>query len=234
MSEFRRRLMIATAQGGGGGNIPPITDYVQNGLVLLLDGIEKGNVSGSWIDYVAGHEFVGNGNVQFNNDHIYLEGSTNTYLTNSSLNAYSNSAATIEVVIVCEKASASTSEVVYMPKKGVTYAIGFGFYRTKIIWASYNAYSNPLYVPTSYRGSFSISRANAMQNGVTMQQNGTDYWGTASGMDGYNIVGKRANGSPFKGKIHSIRIYNRQLTQAEVLSNLAVDNGRFNLGLNLA
>ena len=233
MSEFRRRLIMAAAQGGGGGGIPPITDYVQSGLVLLLDGIEKGNVSGSWVDYIAGHEFVGNGNVQFNSDHIYLEGSTNTYLTNSSLNAYSNLAATIEVVIDCENASASTNEAVYIGKKGTQYAIGFSFYRTKIIWASYSAYSNPLYVPTSYSGSFSISRANAMQNGVTMQQNGADYWGTASVMDGYNIVGKLASGAPFKGKIHSIRIYDRQLTQAEVLSNLAVDNGRFNLGLNL-
>ena len=43
------------------------------------------------------------------------------------------------------------------------------------------------------------------------------------------MIGNRAKGSslPFKGYLYSIRIYNRLLTEAEILANQEIDLKRF-------
>lgn len=49
--------------------------------------------------------------------------------------------------------------------------------------------------------------------------------------EGYYVGG--ANNRTFNGNICAIRIYNRRLTDDEILYNQRVDNLRFNLGLDL-
>ena len=51
----------------------------------------------------------------------------------------------------------------------------------------------------------------------------------------YNCIGysDAATNWSFKGKIYSIRIYNRQLSAAEMVYNQKIDNKRFNLGLEI-
>ena len=68
-------LTINQAAGGGGGNI---SNYVQDGLVLLLDGIDKGNVSGAWTDLIGGKSFTNHG-ATFNDDNVQFDG-TDDYL----------------------------------------------------------------------------------------------------------------------------------------------------------
>lgn len=51
MSELRRRMMMQ--QGG-----EPLPEYIQDGLVFWLDGIDKGNITGKWIDLIGGIEFT--------------------------------------------------------------------------------------------------------------------------------------------------------------------------------
>lgn len=58
-------------------------------------------------------------------------------------------------------------------------------------------------------------------------------WNAAGG---YVRIGGRASGGsayPYVGTVHSIRLYNRKLTEEEMLFNHQVDNERFNLGLEL-
>ena len=52
--------------------IPSADAYVQDGLVFQLDGIDKGNVEGAWVDRKAGRQFtlnnciVNSNNIEFN------------------------------------------------------------------------------------------------------------------------------------------------------------------------
>lgn len=60
---------------------------------------------------------------------------------------------------------------------------------------------------------------------------GTSY---APNSSGYISIGARQYGNhfPFRGILHSIRIYNRFLTPEEILNNQRIDNQRFNLGID--
>lgn len=207
-----------------GGNAE---DYVQSGLVLHLDAKLPGNTSGQWKDLKAGVVFTNYGAV-FNKDHVYFNG-TSSYLSNTTFNTPTTADGTIEVVYDADRYNSGNSvELIYMPKS-TSASLAFGLVNTSktYIWGvktSRNKYT------TFKNGSVSISLARALHNGVAMTKNGSDYWASPNTT---TYIGKRSTGNYFKGKIYSIRIYNRQLTQEEVLQNLAVDNIRFNLGLTL-
>jgi hypothetical protein len=57
------------------GNI----NYVQSGLVLHLDGINKGSAN-SWVDSVSNREFIEHGNVTKDSSSYIFDGSNDTYL----------------------------------------------------------------------------------------------------------------------------------------------------------
>lgn len=201
----------------------PVTNptYVQDGLVLLLDGIDKGPDNSAWVDRINGHSFTNYGAV-FNSEHVYLDGSS--YLQNSSFDGISASVGTIEVV--CEFENFTSTSVLFMGKSG---CLSFGVYQQRYIWAagsSFATYSGG----SATAGSTSISAAKALRNGAALTASSGDNW---SGPNSYNWVGRRNSGSYFQGKIYCIRIYNRQLTQEEIMANLSVDNERFNLGLTI-
>lgn len=56
-----------------------VKNYVQNGLVLHLDGIKKGSEN-SWIDLISSREFAEYGNVTKDSSSYIFDGSINTYL----------------------------------------------------------------------------------------------------------------------------------------------------------
>ena len=47
---------VFEAGGGSGGG--ELSDYVQDGLIFHLDGIERGNTAGHWIDRIGNVDFV--------------------------------------------------------------------------------------------------------------------------------------------------------------------------------
>lgn len=204
----------------------PTPAYVSNGLVLWLDGIEKGNNNTAWIDKVNGTSFTNHG-ATFNNDHVYFDG-IDDYLSNTTYSPPTSGTGTIEVVIDNEDFGQTTA-LVFMARTRA--GIGFGATAAKYILYSCGATQRPRSIATLAKASFSISNAGKYQNGVELSTSGSDYWGGQ--VSGTNFIGKRNTGNYFKGKIYSIRIYNRQLSESEILANLAVDNARFNLGLSL-
>lgn len=214
-------LTINQAAGGGGGNI---SNYVQDGLVLLLDGIDKGNVSGAWTDLIGGKSFTNHG-ATFNDDNVQFDG-TDDYLDITAFSVPTSASGTIEVVMDIDAISGKHFPV-FKPTTsgGIMFFWASGGY---IIW-SYTSGNRARPKPTIKKGSWSLSNAGRyLQNGVQMStMSGTSLAGS-NGM----YIGRRLNDYG-KGKIYSIRIYNRQLTLAEVQQNLAVDNIRFNLGLTL-
>lgn len=200
-----------------------LSDYVQDGLVLHMDG-KTGKSGSTWTSVVGSVVFTNSG-ATFNSDHVYF-GGTN-YLSETSFSPPASGTGTIEVVIDNE-AFGQSSALVFMGR--VNSGLGFGMNASKqIIWSCGATYrTRP--VATLAKASFSISNSRKYQNGVSMSTSGSDYW---AGRNGTNWVGRRNTGNYFKGKIYSIRIYDKQLTEEEVLKNLSVDNIRFQLGLTL-
>lgn len=203
-----------------------LSNYVQDGLVLHMDGKSGKTGSTSWASVVGNIVFTNNG-ATFNADHIAFDG-VDDYLSNTSYSTPISGTGTIEVVLDNETFGEALS-LVFMAR--TRSGIGFGITAAKYILYSCGATARPRAVATLAKASFSISNDGKYQNGQALSTSGTDYWGGQ--VSGTNFIGKRNTGGYFKGKIYSIRIYNRQLSAEEVLQNLSVDNIRFNLGLTL-
>ena len=63
--------------------IPSADAYVQDGLVFQLDGIDKGNVEGAWVDRKAGRQFTLN-NCIVNSDNIEFNGTDSEAIDNNN------------------------------------------------------------------------------------------------------------------------------------------------------
>ena len=80
--------------------IPSADAYVQDGLVFQLDGIDKGNVEGAWVDRKAGRQFTLN-NCIINSDNIQFNGTDSKAVYNQLLDF--GTTTTVEVVFTREK-----------------------------------------------------------------------------------------------------------------------------------
>lgn len=228
------RSKVVTFTSGVGSIVRQLTvsqeagvrQYIQDGLFLWLDGIDKGQDNTAWVDKVNGYTFTNNGAV-FNADHIYLNGSS--FLVCSTIPSFPlTGEGTIEVVYENEGGYG----VIIMPPSGTGGQVCFGIISGYgLMWSA--GYNRPKYSDAPIKGSVSISLARAIGNGVALTRNGSSYLSNGGSRPAY--IGKRdyGAGNLFTGKIYCIRIYNRQLTQNEVLNNLGIDNDRFNLGLTL-
>lgn len=216
VGNITQQLTVKQAAGG--------PQYVTDGLVFWLDGIDKGGTT-AWVEKINNYSFENHG-ATFNTDHVYFDG-VDDYLDSSAAATYVNMNNSYTIEVVYEK---EANGYIYQPKSG-RYRVTFGFNADGgVIWQSGRG-ARPLYnAPSS--GSVSISNSRALANGTAMTSTGSNY---TSNSDSSSYIGRRsaANGGYFKGKVYSIRIYSRNLSEAEVLANLAVDNQRFNLGLTL-
>ena len=74
-----------------------------------------------------------------------------------------------------------------------------------------------------------------LADGVALALSPDGAWGGSNNLRGICVFGRSANdaygsnGYPVRGACHCLRLYNRQLTDAEVAANYAVDKARFNL-----
>lgn len=230
------RSKVVTFTSGVGNIVRQLTinqaagvslEYVQDGLLYWWDGIDKGGTT-EWVDKINGHAFTNNGAV-FNSDHVYLNG--NAFLVCSTIPSFpSTRYGTIEVVYENE---GGYGVIIMPPSATVTDGqVGFGIIPGYgLMWSVFA--NRPKYSDAPIKGSVSISLARALGNGVSLTRNGSSYLSNGGSKPAY--IGKRDYGAinRFTGKIYCIRIYSRQLTQDEVFNNLALDNTRFNLGLQL-
>ncbi len=212
---------------GGDRPSPVVSEYVQSGLVLHLDARSPGETEGAWTSLVGNHVFTNHGAV-FNDDHVLFDG-VDDYLLNTSFTPPYAGSATIEMVYDCDANVFGVSAVcLFAGKTGgsLCFYISSG---TNIYWT--NGTPGKITPHVNYaKASVSISDARKYENGVAITHTSSNYLG---GRDSSNYIGKRSSGNLYKGKFYAIRIYNRQLTEAEVMQNLAVDNIRYQLGLTL-
>lgn len=228
MGERRRLLM---GQGGDGGSL---SDYVQDGLVVLLDGIKKGGTPDAWTNLIDdasnGYIFLNSGAVSIDNGWEF-DGSNQLTCRTANVR-YGCKSSTIEFVADVKNAQGERSVVFKgagigstLPTIGEGSSEAIGFYKTNDMLVGVYGSHIKGYKNTTRKGTWSCSGIVGIENGVAM------VGGINDGFTGdYNMF-RICEG--VTGTIHSIRIYSRQLSVEEVLQNQKVDNIRFNLGLNI-
>ena len=217
----------------------PLPEYISDGLVLWLDGKVKGNTTDAWTDLVNGVVFTKKGSgVTFNSDNVQFGGSSNNCLYNTSTTDFGTSTSCTIEVCYRDIPTSGTKAAFYSYGTGGT-ALCFQFTGgNRVVINAGNASARPYNGAWTAEttGTYSISAARAYQNGVSKGFTGDKTY--ISRTAAASIIGASGRGAStyydaLGGKMHSLRIYNRQLTEEEVLHNQAIDNTRFNLGLTI-
>ena len=212
----RRRQILASDSGG----------YVRSGLILWMDGIDKGSTSGAWTDKAVGHVFESINGFTNGANYVGLSRSSSQYFRNATYTGPAEKEpATIEVVI----SDYLGSSMAFMPR-GTSVAFGVMSSAKGAIWTSRDWATYAINFPAGSK-LFSVNSDAVIVDGNRITTFGESEWWT--GEDSYNYIGRRSTGTYFDGKIYSIRIYNRILTQDEMLRNQRIDNKRFGLGLTI-
>lgn len=209
----------------GGAPAPPgdLSRYIQDGLVMHLDGINKGETSGRWSSLVGTAYCALTTHSESKDDHVLMDGNGCLTVTNAVTTGYTSG--TIEVV--CDNIGGGNCIIYYglSSKFAFIYSpngYGFGIASSNNQW---NITKETLFTASANADRF-------MLNGVAGGTKGTNSWTAVSST---TIGGRAGSASHYyaNAKIYSIRIYSKKLTEAEMLNNQKVDNARFNLGLNI-
>lgn len=196
--------------------IPSADAYVQDGLVFQLDGIDKGNVEGAWVDRKAGRQFTLN-NCIVNSDNIEFNGIDSEAVYNQLLDF--GTTTTLEVVFTREKffgTIISSGDKIQLMALELTSGYRFfsGIQKTGAVFPDTTTI-HTLSIPTSGR---------PILDQIAQPKTSKDFYSIS---DTNTYVGGGPSYS--KGKIYSIRIYNRNLTSTEMLKNQMIDIERFNI-----
>lgn len=215
--------LIQRRRGMARESAKTINDYVQNGLVFWLDGIENTrnghNASASkWEDLTSTHRDVTyNSSKGIGDKYCILNGKS----TVSKLSSISTSY-TIEVVA---DYPSDTSVQAILPWRGDNYG-SVCIESRKIMFQCATSNYNGILMEYGINTYTARGKSNLRTNGRTAIS-ATCKRGMATAADwmGYYSA---SYPFPLTTKIYAVRIYNRILTDAEVLSNALVDAARFN------
>lgn len=228
---LRRRQMAMSKKE------PFVNPYITDGLVLHLDGIEKGSTPEAWTDLINGIIFTKKAKgVTFNNDNVQFGGSNNNCLQNTSSYDFGTSY-TITIELCYRDIPTSGTRTAFYAYGTTNRSISFQFLNGNCVVYSAGNGTPPKNGnwTAETTGTYSVSTALVMQNGESKGFASTDNYISRKYVG--SIIGGSGRGLTIyeclDGKIHSLRIYNRHLSEEEVLHNQAIDNKRFNLGLNI-
>lgn len=202
------------------------TDYVQDGLVLLLDGIH--NIRGGhstntnvWEDLSGNNYDVTMKNITIDENNMYFSGGSSIMYSSNNIDAVS-----VEMVLELEESSQGDQ---YIASFGSLYKIlawspevkGFSLGHGKKRYLVENLYKkNSISVQYNPDVMYLNSKKLELNVEKTTWMNEPKYPFMISGYStGYRL----------KGKIYSIRVYNRALTQDEINHNYMVDKVRFGI-----
>ena len=213
---MRRREIIA-ADGVG---------YIRDGLVLWLDGIDKGPTAGAWTDKAAGHVFESINGFENGPNYVGVSAASSQYLRNASFTSPATLNGTIEVVIT----DYESKSLIFMPKANVELAFGITTAGDKIICSTRGG-TKTINITFGAKVFSICNETLAIVDGAAATFSTGDAWGSAD--NNYNYIGRRNSSNNYQAtaKIHAIRMYDRLLTQAEMLHNQRIDNKRYNIGI---
>lgn len=215
--------------------------YITKGLVLWFDGLNRGGTPGQWVDRVGGNVCTLYGNVTELSDCVTFNPASENeqYGILSSTVLVDKDVGTVEFVLRLDNLSTIGRPVLtmYSGYMGGSFASKSGTspYGPAMRWYCYGSSmyyytfdgidieSNNLIYTASAHSDF------ALCNGSSGTKSTVSGWPARS----YPRIASRGEGNPFVGSIYAIRLYNRHLTQAEMLHNQRLDNKRYNLGLTI-
>lgn len=221
----------------GESPIPPSPPYyygyVTDGLKYMWDGIDKGNNSNGWTDLVNGVFIENHGATSITNGWRVPSGDASSYMGDADTHISAPyDSCTIEIIFK-RLQSAGNYTFLFYADAGQINAMCYSTNRF-IIDTSPNVYrySTSLSNNTVYQ--YSASTARAYRNGTALSYASSS--GSPASTNGTWMFSRQSLGSynNFRGEIYTVRIYSRQLTEAEARANLAVDNERYSLGLTLS
>ena len=217
----------------------PSVDYVQDGLVLLLDGIRNTRSGHStntsiWEDLSGNNYDYTLNNIQINDNNIYFKGTNNSYaLRKENLSEIFGNTLyddrTIEIVVK----DTSDSHIWICGNSSSRKAIGIYGERLTVSIPPDNVSTFSLKNSVLKVNNYSILHKKegeicAYQNNEQLvNTNNLNCW-THSGEVSY-IGNRSTNGTPLNGEIYSIRVYNRILTEKEINYNYQIDKKRFGI-----
>ena len=196
--------------------------YVQDGLVFQMD-CNYECTAAKWKDVRSTIEFAGNGSVAIQDGVPYFNGSAN--MSSSSSVLYSSETCTIEAVfqrgssnVMCILTGGAANDgnlQLLLNRQGTFH------FRNK---TEYSAFVDDVSMNFS---AVSLNKDRGFLNQVALSRKTNT--GADTSVQSYSMIGNRAAGSnlPFIGKLYSIRIYNRLLTEQEILANQAIDLQRW-------
>lgn len=210
-------------------------DYIQNGLIFMLDASNLGGVTGHWLDLIGSKDFVLYGSYSKVGKGIHFNdgdyGRCETMINVSSNNFTAEFCCEILHSTIDSKRAkflVNDAQVGTYPNLGVLYRTN----DANIISASYGGGIGAK-VTTLPNGKFTVSqnKDRTIYNiNETYTNNNTASWTTSNTQKMYlGNFSAAANHLPFT--IYCIRIYNRRLSADEMQYNQAIDNKRFNIGL---
>ena len=210
----------------GTDDIYNISDYVDN-AILHYDGKNKGNVDVTIKDITENNNNGSLNNVESKEDYLLFSGN-GSITTNNSISI--NTEETVEVLV---NPSNSNNSVIYSGSQNEK--ISLGVYNGYLIATNQESRYQTFELPTNYSdGSIKSLVVTYKDNNYEIYYNGyklnkrsnTDYWGANEN----TYIGQDSSGNnKFSGKIYSVRIYNKALSDAEVIKNYNVDTLRYNL-----
>ena len=201
--------------------------YIKEGKIFHLDGIDKGETADAWTEIVNGYIYTNNGAVEESNGWSFL-GSSDSFLSRNSIPFSANNNYTVEVCITPNTsnryllinwvgAATTNTPLFFRNAQAITFL------------QNGNTYNQTFVNGQNY--CISINLDIGCINGQSKIKNSAkDYWNPNAYI---SFIGKRNTGDAYKGKIYSIRLYNKRLTFDEMFNNQQVDNQRFNLGLDI-
>ena len=204
-----------------------ILDYVSNGLVLLLDGVKNTRNGHStstsiWEDLSGNNNDLTLENVVQNSNNMYFNGNDSKMYSEKALDVVS-----VEIVLELEE------------KNGYVYIASFGSNSKSMAWSAESDkgfslghmkkryFVENLYKKNSISVQYNPDLMYLNSEKLTNNLAGESWSSPSSYPIAFGFYGN--NAYRMKGKIYSIRLYNRALTQDEINRNYIVDKARFGI-----
>lgn len=209
--------------------------YVDDGLIFHMDGADRGGVSGQWTDKVNGYTFeipeavtetqLGVVFPSNSTQHIRYDGDVFPTIVDD---AYK----TITTEYCYSEVSAGYGQNIFILQSVGTEKPCAHVSDSVCVYANTSHNNRGVGVIRGMNSIISLNNDRGFFNGIPLEV--TLYSPSASYNNRYTTIGSNQGLSyRFKGTIHSIRVYNRKLTEAEMLQNQRVDNFRYQLGLTI-
>ena len=233
-----------------------ISNYVQDGLVLHLDGIDKGNVANQWTDLINGVDFPNHGATELENGWQFDGVDDYMGYLNDNSKSLNLKAGDCTIECCCYDNSLNNDSgtshagmaIIYLGQNNATGTNATNSVYLSLVYNANQRYINGVYVKGTTNvwqdqkvdivaeHTISVNEERGYDNETSLSTLNANHWDS---MNGGRTIGARWHPSLNRavgfllGKIFAIRIYNRILTETEMRQNQRVDNARFNLGISL-